>query len=217
MMGFIQGKVLFSDGQECVLLTNSGVGYQIKTGEILPEGQVLGLYISHVIRDNSQELFGFSSMQEKKLFELLLGVKGVGPKGAYSIARSLGFLGVMEAIASGDKKSLQRAPGIGAKAAAQVVLDLEGKMQKVAMYSKHYCGRTLPPTTQEAERESDQALPPAPLPTTSGKKILLDDALLACAELGFRSEQVIPVAQKLLSQHDIAHCEQLVHLILKDM
>ena len=59
MIGFLQGNVLFSDGSELVVQTNTGVGYQVYHHKIIPEGASLNLYISHVIRENSQELYGF--------------------------------------------------------------------------------------------------------------------------------------------------------------
>ena len=144
MIGFIQGKVLFSDGQETILLTHSGIGHQVKTGNIFPEGHTIGLYTSHIIKENSQELFGFFMMREQKLFELILKVKGIGPKGAYGLVHTLGFQGVVNAIRNESKNDLQKVPGIGAKVAAQILLDLGGKIAKMAMYSDQYSGGGLP-------------------------------------------------------------------------
>ena len=205
------GKKLF-----CSLLLE--LGYQIKTCEIFPEGQIIGLYISHIVKENSQELFGFFMMREKKLFELLLNVKGVGPKGAYRLVHSLGFQGVVDAIYNEDKRSLQKTPGIGAKVAAQVLLDLEDKIKKTSMYSNQYSGEV--PSIIEDHHSSDrEKIEPITTisPSFTGQKNLLDDALLACEQLGFAPNAVIPIAQKLLNEHDIARPEQLVHLILKDI
>ena len=219
MIGFLQGRVLFSNGQETILLSDSGIGHQIKTCEIFPEGQIIGLYISHIVKENSQELFGFFMMREKKLFELLLNVKGVGPKGAYRLVHSLGFQGVVDAISNQDKRSLKKTPGIGTKVAAQVLLDLEDKIKKVAMYSNQYSGE-VPSVTKKPHDSSyreKSALMTTISPSFTIQKNLLDDALLACEQLGFLPNMVIPIAQKLLNEHDIAKPEQLVHLILKDM
>lgn len=192
MIGFLQGKVLSSDGQETILLTPSGIGYQIKTHGLFSQGQVLKFYISTIIKENSQELFGFSSMREKKVFELILEVKGVGPKGAYNLVHTLGFQGFVDAICYENKKALQKAPSIGSRVAAQILLDLKGKIDKMAIY-------------MEA----------TPSPTSTVQKNLLDDALLACEQLGLGPEQIAPMAQKLLQENDITHSEQLVQLILK--
>ena len=136
MIGFVQGTVLASDKREALVLTAAGVAYQVVVFQSLTHGQAVELYTSPIIKENSQELFGFSSMREKKLFELILNVKGVGPKGAFALVGALGYETVVDAIARGDKKALQRAPGIGAKAAAQILLDLEGKMSMTMATSR---------------------------------------------------------------------------------
>ena len=192
MIGLIRGKVLFSDGREALVLTASGIAYQVKTPEIFPKGQMLEIYTCPVIKENSQELFGFSSMREKKLFQLILNVKGVGPKGAFGLVHSLGFENAVGAIIQGDKRALQKAPGIGAKAAAQILLDLEQKIAEIATDSS--------------------SSPTAPL-----QKDLLNDTLLACEQLGLKPEQVTLAAQKLLKENNVTGPEQLVHLILKEM
>ena len=96
MIGHLQGKVLFSDGVEVVMLTSSGVGYQIYFAKVLRERSIHSLYISHVIKEASEELYGFDTLREKKLFESLLSVKGVGPKSAYALIRALGFETICE-------------------------------------------------------------------------------------------------------------------------
>ncbi len=79
MIGHLQGEVLFSDGNEVVVLTNSGIGYQIFFGNVLVEGSRASVFISHVIKEGSEELYGFKTLRDKKTFEMLIKVKGVGP------------------------------------------------------------------------------------------------------------------------------------------
>ncbi|TNE97551.1 MAG: Holliday junction branch migration protein RuvA, partial [Deltaproteobacteria bacterium] len=98
MIGFLSGTVVFSDGQDLILNTASGVGYQIFCQQVLAEGSRATLYISHVIKEASQELYGFSNLREKKLFELLTTVKGVGPKSAYSMLANLGGENIITAV-----------------------------------------------------------------------------------------------------------------------
>ena len=197
MIGFLRGKVLFSDGHEVLLVTGEGVGYQVRGPKFFLENEEIKLYITHIVRENSQELFGFSTFREKKLFEMILEVKGIGSRGAYSLVQTLGFEGVLNAIVHKDKKSLQKSPGIGAKGAAQILLDGEGKVKKLAI---HRQVGTLSPQKFDRTKES-----------------LLNDAIMACSELGFSEDQTILRAQHLLSEHEINKPEQLVHLILKDM
>lgn len=90
--------------------------------------QTVKLYTHDHIRENIHELFGFSSLAGKKLFELLIGVQGIGPKAALAIL-SLGQAeAVRSAIASGDSAFIQRASGIGKKSAERVVVDLQDKV-----------------------------------------------------------------------------------------
>ena len=70
MIAQLVGEITFSDGVELILLTNSGVGHQVYFNEILPEGTEVNLYISHIIRENGEQLFGFKSLRGKKLFEI---------------------------------------------------------------------------------------------------------------------------------------------------
>lgn len=209
MIGFIQGKVLFSDGQESILLTASGIGHQIHTAKILAEGSEQGLYISHIVRETSEELYGFTTLKEKKTFELLTTVKNVGPKSAFAIVNSLGVNGIITAIAYEDKKSLQKAPGVGAKAAAQIVLDLSSKIQKIQMYSEDY--------QMELEIGDIEVTQPTLTSQANPHSSLIDDTLLACKELGFKEETVLPLAQKILESNSLSRPEQLVHLVLKEM
>ena len=103
MLGFITGSVLFSDGKEAIIQSRSGVGYQLHCYSILPEGGKSSMFISHIVRETSEELYSFKSLREKKLFELLITVKGVGPRSAYSVLAQLGDSLLISAIKSEDK------------------------------------------------------------------------------------------------------------------
>jgi Holliday junction DNA helicase RuvA len=217
MIGHIQGEVLFSDGAEIIISTNSGIGYQITFHKVLAEGQFASLFISHVIREAAQTLYGFESLRDKKLFELLMTVKGVGPKGAYAIVGTLGSEGVIQAVLFEDKKALSRAPGIGAKAAAQIILDLQKKITSVRMYSTSYRVASLqaaePPQQMELDTTSE-------VETTIEKvanPLILEDTILACKELGFKEDKIRQVADKILASVEVDKAEQLVHLVLKEM
>ena len=188
MIGYLEGTVLHSDGQELVLKTPSGIGYQIYCHLTLVENAPLSLYITHVKRENAEELFGFPSLQEKKLFELLNTVRGVGPKSSYALLRSLPINSIVEAIANNSKSTLTSAVGIGPKAAAQIVLDLRKKIQTFKSYA---------PTSMVEEP--------------------LEEAISACGELGLKREKVLPLAEKILRQNPAKSPEQLVRLILKEV
>ena len=229
MIGVISGKVLFSDGVETIIYTSSGIGYQIYCRQILVEGETSSLYISHIIRENSEDLYSFRSLREKKLFELLTTVKGVGPKSAYNLASSLDVEETIAAIQSGEKKVLTKVPGVGPKAASQMILDLQTKIQKVKMYS----GRSLQNKKINSEQENSEVVAQANVIEELGEakmdfvgdetgeslssQSILDDTLLACKNLGFSDSRIIPLAQKILRENEIIKPEQLVHLVLKEV
>lgn len=214
MIGHIQGKVLFSDGVESIVLTPSGIGYQVYYNRVLSEGTFVSLFISHQIKEASEELYGFQNLRDKKMFELLTSVKGVGPKGAYNLLGFLGTESIIESILLENKKSLTKAPGVGPKAAAQIILDLSKKVTKIRMYSPSY----------KVDADNLEELPAFKLVETHDHHVvadthhsLMDEAVVACKELGFREDQIIPLAQKILSDNEVSKPEQLVHLVLKEI
>lgn len=214
MIGYLTGEVLFSDGKEVVLKTKDGVGYQVYLQALLVEGAEAELFIAHVFRDAGQELFGFTTLRDKKLFELLTSVKGVGPKSAYSLISSLGSETVIQAIQLENKKTLSKAPGVGAKAAAQICLDLGNKIQNVLIYKGNKEGDFLSAT--EVRENIGEASNLSMFSSVHATPIL-EEALMACKELGFKEDLILAKAQKILNENDIQRPEQLVHLVLKEV
>lgn len=217
MIGYLVGEVLFSDGKELIIKTKDGIGYQIYMTGLLVEGSVAEVFISHIFKDSGQELFGFETLREKKLFELLNSVKGVGPKSAYSLLSSLGADTIIQSVQLENKKVLTKAPGVGAKAAAQICLDLGDKIQKVLMYSGQNHTMTVhAPAHMIADEGSHQMNLDNVVTGLAGGPIL-EETLMACKELGFKEDVVLPMAQKILAEKDIQKAEQLVHLVLKEV
>lgn len=131
MIAHISGKIVEKFAGS-VIVDVAGVGYEV----IVPinefERAVLGddikFYTYHNITDRSQELFGFSSLAAKKLFELLITVQGIGPRAGIAIM-SLGETeDVRNSIACEDAKFIQKASGVGKKSAERVILDLKDKV-----------------------------------------------------------------------------------------
>lgn len=216
MIGHIQGEILFSDGTELIVLTPSGIGYQIYYNGIVPEGQRIALYTSHIIREANQELFAFRTLREKKLFELLITVKGIGPKSAFSLMASLQVNDICQAIAFDNKKALTAAPGVGPKAAAQIILDLQSKIHRVMMFGESYTvDHVIVPSGQEKLQEIAASLVLSQSNSALSQQHILQEAVMACKELGFKEEKIIPLAQKIMAEVDVQKAEQLVHLVLK--
>ena len=115
-----------------LVLDVQGVGYGLQvTAEDfgrLPTGEIAKLYVYEHIREQAYDLFGFTLVDTKKLFEQLLGVKNVGPKVALAVLDIGTAPAVRGAIAAGDVKLLQSAKGVGKRAAEQIVVELRDKV-----------------------------------------------------------------------------------------
>lgn len=115
-----------------VIVDVHGVGYEVNVASVDYDRAVLNdkikFYTYHHIREQSQELFGFSTLAAKKLFELLITVQGVGPKAAQSILSIAESEEVRNAIANSDSAFVARATGVGKRIAERVVVDLSDKV-----------------------------------------------------------------------------------------
>ena len=138
-----------------VIVDVNGVGYEVAVAlndfeKTLLDDEVK-FYTYHHIREQSQELFGFSSLAAKKLFELLITVQGVGPKAALAIL-SLGEAEqVRNAVANADSAYIQKASGVGKKTAERVVVDLSDKVGLATKYD-------VSMSTQAEANPNDEAL-----------------------------------------------------------
>lgn len=121
-----------------IILDVNGIGYELAISA--PDAEKVNLndkikfYTYHSIRENAEDLFGFSSLAAKKLFEMLISVNGVGPKAAMSIL-SLGTPEeVRNAIANTDATFVAKAAGVGKKSAERVIVDLRDKVGAPSHY-----------------------------------------------------------------------------------
>ncbi|MDO4773632.1 MAG: Holliday junction branch migration protein RuvA [Candidatus Saccharibacteria bacterium] len=117
-----------------------GIGYEVAVPAGDFDGPVLGeplkLYTYHHVREQAEELFGFSTLAAKKLFELLITVQGVGPKAALAILSLGDAEAVRNAIANADAAFIQKAAGVGKKTAERVVVDLSDKVGLPTQYGR---------------------------------------------------------------------------------
>jgi Holliday junction DNA helicase RuvA len=131
MIAHVFGEVVEKFGSSVIVDVN-GVGYEVQVAAGDYDATLLQskikFYTYHHIREQSQELFGFSSLIAKKLFELLITVQGVGPKAALSILSLGDTETVRNAIANSDAIFIARASGVGKKTAERVVVDLSDKV-----------------------------------------------------------------------------------------
>jgi Holliday junction DNA helicase RuvA len=121
-----------------------GVGYEVAVAALDYDSALLNepikLFTHHHIREQSQELFGFSSLAAKKLFELLITVQGVGPKAALAILSLGESETVRNAIANSDVSFITKATGVGKKTAERVAVDLSDKVGMPIVYNTTQTG-----------------------------------------------------------------------------
>ena len=138
MIGYLRGKILESSAER-LLLDVGGVGYQLAIplstfSEIdRADGSApLGLYVHTHVRDGAIELFGFWTRRERRLFESLIGVSGIGPKLARVALSGMSPDDIVTAIAGGNAVRLATIPGIGKKTAERIVVELKDRMLELA-------------------------------------------------------------------------------------
>ena len=161
MIAHIAGVVAEKFGN-AIIVDVSGVGYEVSVATIDYDTVVLDqqvkFYTYHHIREQSQELFGFSSLAAKKLFELLITVQGIGPKAALAIL-SLGEAEhVRNAIANSDSAYLAKAVGVGKKTAERVIVDLSDKVGLPVVYRQESQADTSAVATNDEALEALIAL-----------------------------------------------------------
>ena len=129
MFYFLRGKVALVD-KDSIVLDVRDVGYQILVSHIddFEVGEEILIYTYNVVREDENYLVGFRTLEEKNVFLSLIKVKGLGPKTVIGALSATTPQDVINAIASNNVAYLKKLPGIGAKAAAQVILDLKGEL-----------------------------------------------------------------------------------------
>lgn len=164
-----------------VVLDVHGVGYKVSVPasvlESLPApGQPLTLVTHTLVREDDISLFGFLGEQELRVFQLLLTVSGIGPKVALALLSALPAEDLARAAASDDVRTLTRVPGVGAKTAQRLVLELKEKLGALML---EFAGLFGPEKATPSATKKDPA------------KILVDDVVAALLNLGYNKPEAI--------------------------
>ncbi|MBO7718413.1 Holliday junction branch migration protein RuvA [Candidatus Saccharibacteria bacterium] len=153
MIAHIRGEVV-EKFNNALILDVGGVGYEVMVSAIDYEDASLNkeykFYTHHVVRENAEELYGFSSLMAKKLFELLISVQGIGPKAGISIMSLAEPEEVRNAIANGDTTFVAKASGVGKKSAERVIVDLRDKVGTPSRYGASEVKTEVAPENDEA-------------------------------------------------------------------
>jgi len=177
----------------------AGVGFAVNismnTATSLGVGEKVKLYISESIGENNFDLYGFMNKSEKRCFEMLISVSGIGPKAAMSILSHNSPESLAIAVMNDDIKALTVAPGIGKKIAQRVILELKDKLSK--------------------ESSSIEIKLPAAVASSPVQNSAINDAVMGLGVLGYSSVEISPVLKGLDTADMTA--EQIIKAVLKQM
>lgn len=180
-----------------LVLDVGGIGFDIKitpmTASALGKGDTVKVYISESVGEDHFDLYGFLSDKEKRLFEQLITISGVGPKAALSILSSNTPEMLTSAIINNNEAALTNCPGIGKKTAQRVILELKDKIAK----------------GMETSLEDFQ------LPVSCAGSSAFEEAVSALVVLGYNRAEVIPIIKKIDS--DNLTSEQIIREVLRYM
>ena len=188
MYAYIKGKISEVNPTN-IVVDNNGIGYEVVVANPYEYhlNEERTVFISQQVREDSNVLYGFSTKEQKKVFLLLLKVKGVGPKSALAILAGGTSEEIISAIENQDAVYLTKFPGIGKKSAQQIILDLQGKV--------------------DFDRTNISSAP----------KVVnnyLNDAILALEALGYSKKELAKIEKK-LSTHQFDGVDEYVKQGLK--
>ena len=200
MYAYFVGKIVAVQADGVILEVNN-IGYNIKVSAQTVQnlGQFAGdvkLYTYTYVKEDSLSLFGFLTREELELFKMMLTVNGIGPKGALSILSTLSVDALRFAILSGDAKSIAKSPGVGAKSAERLIIDLKDKINAEDVFVSHATEQTMAALPQElpAKKEAIEALTALGYPAS--------DALKAVKQVECNAdtttEEILKMALKLM-------------------
>ena len=188
-------------GQSSVILDVGGVGFEINTSlqtiSDLNIGSQAKLYISESVGESNYDLYGFSELKEKRFFQLLISVSGVGPKAAISLLSSLRTDSLILAIVNDDIKTLTAAPGIGKKIAQRILLELRDKL-----------GAELPAVSAAADSFVTQN-------ASAVEDRAVADAIAGLSVLGYSASEVNPIIRR--TDWAGMSADQIIREVLKNM
>ena len=181
-----------------VIIDCSGVGYlvliSLTTYETIPDQEDIFLHTHLVVREDAHTLYGFATVEERKLFLLLIGVSGVGANTARMILSAMDSSTAVEVISSGDVDSMKKVKGIGAKTASRIIIDLQDKVGVATGTSGTLSEISSPHNT------------------------IKNEALLALTSLGFDKKRVDKVLAGIIQKSEgELSLEVLIKLALKEL
>ena len=196
MFHHIEG-IVSEIGPNLAVLDCGGIGFALNTTlhtlSALRVGEKSKLYVSEAVKEDAFDLYGFSTKSERRCFEMLTAVSGIGPTAALSILSANTPEGLALAVMNNNEKALTVAPGIGKKIAQRVILELKDKIGQ----------------------ESSEIVIPAPVSVPEGESGAVNDAVSALLVLGYSNSEIAPALKKL--DLNGMSSDQIIKAVLKSM
>ena len=201
MYSYIKG-ILVEITENNIVVENHGIGYEIfvpgQVLDYLPSiGEEVKIYTYHYVREDAILLYGFLTKEDVGIFKMLIGVGGIGPKGALAILSVLSTDDLRFAILSDDAKAIAKAPGVGAKTAQRVIIELKDKISLEDAFEQKLAN-------QAQITEKNPAV---------GVK---NEAILALTSLGYSQNEALKVLQGIEITED-SQVEDVLKEALKQM
>ena len=202
MISYIKGQLAEIE-PDSIVVDVSGIGCHIFIPEqvfskLPPIGEMVKIYTYLQVREDAMTFFGFLAKDDLHIFKLLLGVSGIGPKGALAILSVMSTDQLRFAILADDAKTLSKAPGIGIKTAKRLILELKDKIH---------------PEEVLAGGREEEALQDSQAGKDSGVK---NEAVMALTALGYSSTEAFQALRGIEITEDM-EVEQLLKIALKQM
>lgn len=204
MIAFIRGTV--ADMTETSVVLEAGnIGYEIymtgtAMGQSLYIGKEVKVYTYFHVREDAMQLYGFLTKDDLAMFKFLLGVNGIGPKGALGILSGLTADEIRFAVLSDDIKTISKAPGVGRKTAQKLILELKDKLKLSDAFE-------LKLAHEQAGREAEE-----PSDTSKGRR----EAVEALVALGYSSTDALRAVHK-VKDEDAETVEGILKAALKNL
>lgn len=202
MISFIKGKLVHIY-ENVIIVENNGIGYEIFVpvsviGNMPLVGSEVMIYTYMHVREDALQLFGFLDRDTLEIFKLLITVSGIGPKGAIGVLGTLSADDIRYAVMAEDAKTIAKAPGIGAKTASKVVIELKDKLKM----------------RDVAENISSEIDGQQSIFDDGGSKRAVSDAIEALVSLGYSATEATKAVRKADAGDDVT-VEELLKLSLK--
>ena len=201
MISYIRGE-LAAQYEDKVIVDVGGVGYGIymsaqSMSKLPPIGSEVKIHTYLNVKEDSMQLFGFLTVDDLNVFKLLIGVSGIGPKGALAILSVMSTDDLRFAVLSDDAKAIAKAPGVGNKTAQRLIIELKDKLSLEDAFEQKLSH------TQEAV-------------SGNGLKGIRNEAVEALVSLGYSSTEALKVLRDIEITED-SSVEDILKLALKQM